>query len=229
MKRRPSTDSDRARTSRGRLLFIFPFVLLIVCVIAGFLWWQRFKATPAYSIALLVDAAPRNDATTLDQLFDRDQVVKNFLSDMARNPKQGYSAGLLDSFSKALQGITPGPGENVKSIVREGIRRRIIELSEESANKPFVVKALAIRFKAKINQDGNKATATINRDDHKLELALVRHGDRLWRVTSVKDDELAARIIAEIAKQVPGTLSPGGLDKTLPGLLPPGIPFIPKR
>ena len=44
----------------------------------AFLWWQHYQTTPAYSLAVLVDAAQRNDMTGVDKIVDTDKIVDNF-------------------------------------------------------------------------------------------------------------------------------------------------------
>jgi hypothetical protein len=203
------------------LLFLVPVFLLVACGFAGFIWWQYYKTTPAYSLALLVDASQRDDTAAFDELFDLNRVVENFVSDVAQNREDNL--GVPDWLRSGLQSVAPGITETIKPIVREGIKRRIQELGEQSDEKPFVLTALGVLLKANIFEEGNKATAAIIHREQSLELKLERT-DRQWKVVSVKDDALAARIMADIAKELPGKLSPAVLPKPLTGILPTGIP-----
>src|SRR5437870_13481343 len=45
-------------------------VVALMATVGGYLYWQSLKSTPQYSLALLVDAAKRNDQPTIDQLVD---------------------------------------------------------------------------------------------------------------------------------------------------------------
>ena len=56
----------------------FMLVLALVLIAAGtFLWWRHYQTTPAYSLALLVDAAQRNDTARIDQVVDMDKIISN--------------------------------------------------------------------------------------------------------------------------------------------------------
>ena len=86
-------DTGRQRSSRsgvGRVLAIIAVLLiLIVGGIAGggYLWWRHYQASPAYSLALLVDATQRNDRQAIDNILDTDKIATDFVSQIrARVP-----------------------------------------------------------------------------------------------------------------------------------------------
>ena len=208
-----------SRRSRWRLLFLVPIFLLVICTFAAFIWWQYHKTTPAYSLALLVVAAERNDTAAFDQVFDIDQVVERFASEVAQ--KKGVD--LPDWLSNGLRSVSPPLIERIKPIVREGVRRRIHELGAQSEGKPFVLTALGVLMRTNVFKDGDKASATITDRAQAMELNLVRTSGQ-WKVVSVKDDALAGLIMAEIANELPGKLPPSKLTKPLSDILPTGIP-----
>ncbi len=45
-------------------------VLILGAAIGGYFYWQSVKQTPAYSLALLVDAARRDDTAQMEKLAD---------------------------------------------------------------------------------------------------------------------------------------------------------------
>ena len=208
-----------SRPVRWRLLFLVPIFLLVVCAFAAIIWWQYYKTTPAYSVALLVDAAQRNDTAAFDEVFDVEQVVKSFASEAAQNKGVDLPAW-LDS---GLHMVSPRVIETIKPIVREGVRRRIHELGAQSDGKPFLFTALGVFLRANVIKEDNKAIATITNREQTLELRLERT-DRNWKVVSVKDDALAERIMADIANELPGRIPPSRLTKPLTDILPTGIP-----
>ena len=48
-------------------------------LVVGFFYWQSIKTTPQYSLALLVDAARRDDQAEIDKLVNVDAVVDDFV------------------------------------------------------------------------------------------------------------------------------------------------------
>ncbi len=204
---------------------ILPLVLLISAAIGGFAWWHHFTTTPTYSLALLVDAAHRDDAQAFDRVFDTDQVVQTFLADLALRSESGLLGNLPNPFRDKLKSPPPSVVNYLKTGMREAVRRRINELDESMRNAPFIVTAAALYFKTSSRLDGDKATISISRNDQSLELGMVRNGDS-WRVVSAKDDALAARMIANMAKDLPGEFSPLDLAKPFKDGLPK-LPLVP--
>ncbi len=170
-------------------------------------------------MALIVDAAERNDTAAFDDLFHMDRVVENFATEVAQ------SKGIVspDWLRSRLQSITPAVTATIKPIVTEAIRRRVLEIAEASANAPFILTALGVLIKAQVTEDGNTATATISQGDERLELKLERM-NRQWKVVAVKDEALTSRIMATLAKELPVRVPSDGLSNPLDGLLPKSIP-----
>src|SRR5260370_13981261 len=73
-----------ARRSRvGRVLGIIAIIVVVFVfgIAAGaYFWWQHFESSPAYSLAVLADAAQRDDTTTIDSVLDSDKITDDFVS-----------------------------------------------------------------------------------------------------------------------------------------------------
>src|SRR5216683_1721356 len=75
--------AQRSRSRVGRVLGFIAIVLLVVIVgalVGGYFWWRHYQSQPAYSLALLVDAAQRNDGAEIDRLLDMDKITSDFLA-----------------------------------------------------------------------------------------------------------------------------------------------------
>jgi len=185
--------------------------LLIIGAAAGFFWWQHYKTTPAYSLALVVDAAQRNDGAALDRLIDMDKVVDNLMPQVAKTATVGLASDFASGLRTQLQSLAPGVKASVKQTIREEIRKRINELAGSAGARPFFLTALAMPFKANISESNGTAKASIN--DHQVELSMERIDGSHWRVISLRDDALATRIGNNIVKDLPGSGSQ--LDKEM--------------
>lgn len=179
--------------------------LFITAFAAGFAWWQHSKTTPAYSLALLVDAAQRNDAAAFDEVIDTDKVVDNFSAQVVDAVTGGVASELARSLRVQLQSLPPSVLASVKQTIKEEVRKRIIELAESSGARPFFLTALAIRFKVNISESNGTAKATIETGSDQVELFMERSDDTHWRVVSLRDDALAARIARNTLKDLPGS------------------------
>jgi hypothetical protein len=177
---------------------------LITGFAAVFFWWQYYKTTPAYSLAVLVDAAQRNDVAAFDRIIDMEKVIDNFVSQLTQSATGGLASDVANSLRIQLQSLAPGVMTSVKHIVGEEIRKRINELAASDGARPFFLTALAIPFKTNISEKNDTAKATINTGDRHLELLMERR-DGGWKVVSMRDDALAARIVNGIVKDLPGS------------------------
>ena len=76
----------RRRSGRlGRILLILAVALFVVLIGIGagaYFWWQNYKAQPAYTLALLVDAAQRNDDQEIDRILDMDKSSEGFVGEV---------------------------------------------------------------------------------------------------------------------------------------------------
>ena len=189
---------------RKLLLGILGAVLLvgIVIFILAFLWWQNYKTSPAYSLALLVDAVQRNDRTTFDELVDTDQVVKNFVPQVTEKAIGQYASGITAPLRQQIEALVPTLLPSVKQKVRDEVTKQIKTLAARAEGKPFILIALGMPSQVDIKEEGDTAHVAANLNNRPVELTMQRKGD-LWNIVAVKDDTLAKQIVDNIAKDLP--------------------------
>jgi hypothetical protein len=205
------------KAPKRRWLWLIPVSLLFVVVVVFFAWWQYFKTTPAYSLALLVDAAQRNDQAAFDRVVDLDQVIDTFIAQAAQGSTMGLTPELVTPVRMQMQSLAPETSAGIKQVVKEEIRTRVNEVAASSGSRPFVLTAVAMPFVADINQNGDIVLVRIN---DQVELRMERHDGSDWKVISLRDQALAARVVQGIIKNLPQ--SDSQIDKqlrTLPGTL----------
>jgi hypothetical protein len=218
------------KPSSRRLLWLIPGALIIVGVVVFFAWWQYFKTTPSYALALLVDAAQQNDRAAFDRMLDLDRVIDNFISQRPAGSAIGVTTPMVTSVRVQLQSLAPETIAAVKENVKEHIRNRINEVAGPAGARPFLVTALAMPFVTEMSRTDKSAEIRINRTAE-LELTMERREGSDWQVTAVRDQALASRVVSDIVKQLPQSESE--LDKqmrrqlqTLPENLPQ-LPLLP--
>jgi len=205
-------------TPKRRWLWLIPG-LLIAGLVVFFAWWQYFKTTPAYSLALLVDAAQRNDQAAFDRGVDLDQVIDTFIAQVGPGSTMGLTPRSVTPVRMQLQSLAPETSAGVKQVVKEEIRTRINELAASSGPRPFLLIALAMPFAADIKQSGDSVQVSLNGSE--VELVMERGEGSSWKLTSLRDQALAARVVDDIVKNLPGTESPADKQlRTLPETLP---------
>ena len=190
-------------TQNRRWLWLIPGGLLVVALLVCFAAWQYFKTTPAYALALLVDAAQQSDRAAFEQVVDLDQVIDNFIAQSAPGSALGSPTQLVTSVRTRLQSIAPETSATIKTAVQEEIQKRTSELAGPTGSRPFFVTALGMPFVSDIKQTADTAHVKINKTDE-VELVMERR-DGSWKVVALQDQALAVRVVQGIVKALPGS------------------------
>jgi hypothetical protein len=175
-----------------------------VLFVAGgiFLWWQHYQTTPAYSLAVLVDAAQRNDMATVDTILDTDQIVDNFAGQVTDKAASRYGGALAGLARKQIESLAPQLMPTIRENFRDALVIRVKEISAKGGHKPFIVLAIALPYFMNVAVSGDTAKASALVQDQQVELDLRRAGDS-WKVMAVRDDALVQRIIDQVVKELP--------------------------
>lgn len=202
----------KSRGGLGKPLLIIAVVLLLIVagvVGGGYLWWRHYQNSPAYSLAILVDAAQRNDTATIDSILDTDKVTDDFVSQVRQRATGSASSAIGSVWPTQADSATSSLSPKLKQTVHDELVKELQRLSEQAAGKPFILVALAITRFADIKEENNVAHATVNIKDEHLQLTMQpASSPGRWRITAVQDDKLAT-VIADSVKR---NLSPGALQ-----------------
>lgn len=225
---------DRAREmahipkkgSRGaRILLIVLLViagLLLGLAIGFFFWWRSYKTGPAYSLALLVDAAQRGDTAGIDEIVDTNKVVANFAPQVTEHAAGRFGTALTPALRKQVEALVPRLLPRVQQTVHEEVIRKVKEIGARAEGKPFVLIALSIPYILDITEGGDTAKAVATQNERTIELTMQRNGER-WKIIGMKDEALAKRIVDDIARDLPAVGAPlekeirNQIKKNLPG------------
>jgi len=200
--------AGRAETPRGRaakILALLGLVLVAVVLalaVGAFLWWHHYQSTPAYSLALLIDAAQRNDMPGVDRIVDSDKIVDNFTGQVIEKSTGRYGSALSGELRKTIRTRVPDLLPSVKQLVRDAVAARVREISTRADKKPFFFVALAIPYFVNVTTTGDKANASFTIQDQQIRMDLERSGD-IWRIVAMQDDVLVQRMVDEVIKELP--------------------------
>jgi hypothetical protein len=204
VRRRPSRLSKGGR--RKLLLAAAVALALAVAATAGaYLWYQSYKKTPTYSLALLVDAARRGDRQTVDQFVDADQVTHSLVPQVVAKVSAGAPQvpASVRRYVEANAGVLiPGAREQVRDALVAEVKQGV---ASHADGYPFFLTALGARFAAdEIKIEGDVANVSFKSNGQPVALGLQRSGaGERWRVISVRSDELAARIADNLSRGLP--------------------------
>ncbi len=69
-------------------------LLVLGAILGGYIYWRSFADTPQYSLALLVDAARRDDQAKVDEIVAVDAIVDDFVPQITDKAVELYGRGL---------------------------------------------------------------------------------------------------------------------------------------
>src|SRR5258708_597445 len=205
---------ERRSGRAGRVLGFIAIILAVVIIgalLGGYFWWRHYQAQPPYSLALLVDAAQRNDGAEIDRLLDLDKITTDFVTQVkARVPGSQLLPAQIE------QTLTP----KLKPTVRDELIKEVQRLTERANGKPFPLVALAVPYFADIKQDGNAATAEMKLQDEQIKLTMQADAAGSWQTVAIQDDKLADLIADSVKKNLPRSPAQwqDALEKQLKGL-----------
>jgi hypothetical protein len=213
----------RARRTGGRrrralLVAALPFVVILLLLFGvGYWWWSSFKSSPAYTLALVVEAAERDDREAFERLVDVEGVSRSVVPQVIERVRGGDNAlqiapQVRRQIAQNAQVWLPG----VREQVREVLMTETKELAERvgARNYPFFVRALALsRLGESKTQEGaavgrvRTASVTYQVNERPVEFGL-REGDGGegqpdWKIVSLKSDDLATRVAEQVGKTFP--------------------------
>ena len=195
-----------------KILGIALGLILIIGSIGGYFYWQRLKKTPQYSLALMVDAARRDDQKAIDELIDTDATVDDFMPQITGKAVELYGRNLPPATIARIAQVAAPVLPVVKQRARAEIPNLIREKTKKFASVPFwAIVVGADRF-LDITQETEKAFVKSKMLDRPLELTLKRSGDK-WQVIGLKDEELARRIAEKIGQEIIALAKNGGTGK----------------
>ncbi len=184
--------------------------VLLIAAVGGYFYWQSYKYTPQYSLALLIDAARRGDQTTVDRLVDSDAVVDDFMPQITDKAIELYGRGLPpQALAKVAQVAAP-----ILPIVKERAKaelpRVIREKTDKFANVPFAAIVLGADRYLEITREGDTAFVKSKIADRPLEVKMKRSGDK-WQIVGLTDEPLATRIAQKIGQEIILVATKGGI------------------
>jgi hypothetical protein len=189
----------------GRYLSLTALIIIgvvLVLLFSMYAWWRSFERSPAYSLALLVDAAQRDDTQTVDSLINPDKIAEGFIPQVMEK-LSGAGSTIPPQVRPQLNAVLSQQLPRVRETMRDEVARGLKGLrGGDTSSTPFFVKALGVRALADVREQGDTAAVAVKSEGRALDLTMMREGER-WRVVTIKDDQLATDIAARLASSIP--------------------------
>ena len=185
--------------------------LAIVASVGGIVYYQRLKSTPQYSLALVVDAAKRDDNAAIDKLVDINAVVDDFMPQVTNKAIELYGRGLSPAVIQRVAVLAQPLMPAVKDRARAELPRVIRERTAKYGDVPFFAMVIGANKYLDIDVAGDTAVVNSRLQNHPLEMRMRPNGSR-WQIVGVKDDKLATDIAQKVGQEIIAVAVGGGQD-----------------
>jgi hypothetical protein len=182
--------------------------IVVLAAAGGYFWWRHYQTTPAYSLALILDAALRNDMAAFDKHMNDDEIGRNMVTNFKQRAESRYGGALTVTMQQQIDNLLPLFLPRLKQAAHLELAKQIKEFSTKVGAKPFIVVALTVPSLVKITTEAETAKVAATISDRPFELTMRRDGDR-WKVTALNDDTLTQRLVDDMMKELPPI---GGID-----------------
>ncbi|MEO8071819.1 MAG: hypothetical protein ABI686_01095 [Acidobacteriota bacterium] len=186
--------------------------ILIVGAIGGYFYWRNLKTTPQYSLALLIDAARRDDQKTIDELVDTDAIIDDFVPQITDKAVELYGRGVAPATIQKLEQAAAPFLPALKERAKDELPGLIRDKTQKFDSIPFWAIAVGAGKYLDISLDGDKAFVKSKLPDKPLDLTLKRNGTK-WQVIAVKDEILARRIAEKVGQDLITVAQKDGIKK----------------
>ena len=185
--------------------------LVVSGLVGGYLYWQSFIDSPQYSLALLVDAARRDDQAMVDQIVAIDAIVDDFIPQITGKAVELYGRGLppqtIARVAKVATPVMPALKQRARAQLPNLIRKK----TSRFQSVPFAAMVLGAERYLDIRPDGDTAIVRSRLPEHAFEVRMQRNGSG-WKIIGISDEGLATEIAQKVGQEILAVASNGGAD-----------------
>ncbi len=204
-RRPPVFENFEIDKPRSKKPFVIAGLILsvigIIAIAGSVIYYRSFIDTPQYSLALLIDAAKRNDDAQVAALIDVDSVVDDFVPKITGKAMELYGRGQPPDVLSRIQKIARPLLPAVKDRARAELPRVIRDRTERFGYVPFSAMVLGADSYLDITVTGDTAMIASKLEDHPLQIKMRREGE-VWRIVGVEDEQLATDIASKIGQEI---------------------------
>jgi hypothetical protein len=203
-----------------RVLAVLALLVVIGVVAAGvggFLLWRYYQSTPTYTLALIVDAAQRNDVAEFQKHINDEEIAKNMTASVSQKAAARYGYALNSSIQQQIDSAMPAQLPRVKQAVNDELLKAMQAFAAGSEKRSFITILGAVRSLVTITEAGDSAKAAGTMGEHNIELTMRRDATG-WKIIDVKDDVIVQHIVDGVMKELPAI---GNIDANSPLLKKP--------
>jgi len=214
-----ATQRTRRSGNKGRrwprvlaILALLLLVFVVVAAVGGFFLWRRYQSSPTYAVALILDAAQRNDVSEFQKHINDEEIAKNMTAAVSQKAASRYGGSLNSSVQQKIDSTMSSLPPRMKQTVHDEFLNAMKAFAAAPEQRSFISIVGAVQSMMTITTNGDAAKATGKMAGHDIELGMRRDADG-WKVIDVKDEVLVQRVVDSVMKELPAI---GSADPEFP-------------
>ena len=199
----------------GKILKVLAVLILLVVVIGaigGFFYYRYLITTPQYSLALLIDAARRDDQKVINELVDTDEIVEDFVPQIVDKAVELYGRGVAPDVVKKISALAAPVMPVVKQRAKAELPNLIRKKTASYEKIPFWAMAVGANTYLDIQHDNEKALLKSKLKNRSFEIQMKKNGDK-WKIVAIKDEKSAQQIAQKVGQEMIALANNRGKDK----------------
>ena len=192
------------------ILMLVVLVFVVVAAVGGYFLVRRYQASPTYALALIFDAAQRNDTAEFDKRIAGEEIAKNMTAAVSQKAASRYGGSLDSSTQQKIDSTMSSLLPRVKQTVHDEFLNAL--KAAEPEQRSFISIVGAVQSLMTVTTNGDSAKATGKMAGHDIELGMRRDADG-WKVIDVKDERIVQRVVDSVMKELPAI---GGANPEFP-------------
>jgi nitrate reductase NapE component len=182
------------------ILALLVLLFVVVAAVGGYFLVRRYQSSPTYALALLLDAAQRNDIAEFQKRIAEEEIAKNMTAAVTQKAAARYGQAIDSSMQQKIDSMMPSLLPRVKQTVHDEFLNAIKAAAPEQ--RSFISILGAVQSMMTVTTNGDSAKATGKMAGHDIELGMRRDADG-WKVIDVKDDLIVQRVVDSVMKDLP--------------------------
>jgi len=217
LKAKPAKGKRRRWPRVLAVLALLVVIGVVAAGVGGFLLWRHYQSTPTYTLALIVDAAQRNDVAEFQKHINDEEIAKNMTASVSQKAAARYGYALNISIQQQIDSALPALLPRVKQAVNDELLKSMQAFAAGPEKRSFITILGAVRSLVTITEERDSAKAKGTMAGRDIELAMRRDATG-WKVIDVKDDVIVQHIVDSVMKELPAI---GNIDANSPLLKKP--------
>ena len=182
------------------ILALLVLLFVVAAAVGGYFLVRRYQSSPTYALALMFDAAQRNDTAEFDKRIAGEEIAKNMTAAVSQKAASRYGGSLNSSVQQKIDSTMSSLLPRVKQTVHDEFLNAL--KAAEPEQRSFISIVGAVQSLMTVTTNGDSAKATGKMAGHDIELGMRRDADG-WKVIDVKDEVIVQRVVDSVMKELP--------------------------